>query len=60
MSRKPRRLDPLPLKARKRSARTGAYICRCGGGYGSELDGLCTRCRGGVTAWEQTRKGTQP
>ena len=28
-----------------RSLRTGAVICKCGQGYGSERDGLCTRCR---------------
>lgn len=56
MTRKRRRVEPLPEQHRKRSARTGAYVCRCGRGYGSQLDGLCTDCRGGVTAWEQAQK----
>lgn len=31
----------------KRSTRTGEPICRkCGNGYGSEFDNLCTQCRG--------------
>jgi hypothetical protein len=27
-------------------------VCKCGKGAGSRFDGLCTKCRGGVTAWE--------
>lgn len=27
-------------------------VCKCGKGYGSDFDGLCIKCRGGVTAWE--------
>lgn len=45
------RLDLL-----KRSLRTGRIICRCGRGYGSEYDGQCTRCRGGISAWEAQQK----
>lgn len=40
----------------QRSWRTGAVVCKCGRGYGSEFDGKCTRCRGGVTAWEAQQK----
>lgn len=30
-------------------------VCKCGKGYGSTFDGLCTKCRGGLTAWEAKR-----
>lgn len=55
MTKKRRRFDPLPEVKRKVSKRTGAFICRCGRGYGSQVDGLCRDCRGGVTGWEQAR-----
>jgi hypothetical protein len=42
----------------ERSYRTGQPICECGKGYGSELDGLCTRCRG-VSAHEAARPVTR-
>ena len=36
-----------------RSPRTGRVVCRkCRQGYGSEFDGLCYKCRGGVSAWD--------
>ena len=38
------------------SFRTGHSVCSCGRGYGSEYDGLCIRCRGGVTAYEAKQK----
>lgn len=44
-----------PTKAR-RSERTGQIICICGRGYGSDFDGLCIFCRGGITAWQARRK----
>ena len=36
--------EPKPV-THARSERTGAVVCKCGQGYGSERDGLCTRCR---------------
>lgn len=42
-----------------RSLRTNRLICGCGKGYASEYDGLCYRCRGDTTAWEQKRKDEQ-
>lgn len=44
-----------PPKPLKRSARTGQPVCKCGRGYGSEYDGLCTPCRG-ITAYEAALK----
>ena len=51
ISKARRRIAPLPVQLRIRSARTGSYICRCGKGYGSEYDGLCFYCRG-MTGFE--------
>lgn len=39
-------------------AKPAPIVCKCGKGYGSPLDGLCTKCRGGITAWEAKRNIT--
>ena len=36
--------------------RSGQVVCQCGKGYGSELDGLCFNCRGGITAYEAAQE----
>ena len=49
---------PLPKHLWKRNAE-GRVICQCGKGYGSDFDGLCFQCRGGISGWEaeQQAKG---
>ena len=38
------------------SLRTGRTLCACGRGGGSDYDGKCYTCRGGVTAFEAKAK----
>lgn len=56
MTVEPRVTSPLPSDQRYSSRNGLQPVCRkCGRGYGSKLDGICTTCHGGKTAWESYR-----
>ena len=55
MTKKKALVKPLPKNLWKRG-RNGQVVCQCGTRYGSEFDGLCIDCRGGVTAYEAAHK----
>ena len=49
------RKKPLSPNLWKRG-RKGRVVCQCGTRVGSEYDGLCYDCRGGMTAFEAKLK----
>jgi hypothetical protein len=53
------RKKPLPPNLWNRG-RKGRVVCQCGMHVGSEYDGLCYDCRGGVTAFEAKLKEKNP
>lgn len=54
MSKVNQRKKVLPSNLWKRG-KTGRVICQCGVRVGSEYDGLCFDCRGGISAHEDRR-----
>ena len=51
MTKRKQPKKPLPKHLFKRG-KDGQVVCQCGTRKGSEYDGLCFDCRGGVTAYE--------